>query len=164
MSDLDKITSEDTDNIQKAIEQVVDQDSETIPIADILDAEEKNADAMNANADAASGTEAEVAAETESDTDVEDFAQDEDSLVSSYRDTSVHSWFFTFMCMNIPIVGWIYLLYLGFNKKQTDRRSFARAYLFYRLLFLLISAVILGVIVYLGLQVLDQILAYMEML
>lgn len=77
---------------------------------------------------------------------------------------SIHRWFFTFMCMNIPIAGWIYLLYLAFSKKQTDRREFARAYLFYKLLFLLLSALILGILVYIGLEVLDKLLAYMEML
>lgn len=29
-------------------------------------------------------------------------------------------WFLTFMCMNIPIVGWIYLLCLAFGKKKTS--------------------------------------------
>lgn len=73
-------------------------------------------------------------------------------------------WFFTFMCMNIPFVGWIYLLYLAFSKKVTDRRSFARAYLLYKLTFFMISAVILGILLYIGMGVLDQLLAYMEML
>lgn len=83
--------------------------------------------------------------------------------VSAER-ANIHRWFFTFMCMNIPVAGWIYLLYLAFNKKQTDRREFARAYLFYKLLFLLLSALILGILVYIGLEVLDKLLAYMEML
>lgn len=76
----------------------------------------------------------------------------------------IHRWFFTFMCMNIPIAGWIYLFYLAFNKKVTDRRDFARAYLFYKLIFLVISAVILGILIYIGLGFLDRLLAYMEML
>lgn len=76
----------------------------------------------------------------------------------------VHRWFFTFMCMNIPIIGWIYLLYLAFSRKRTDRRSFARAYLFYKLIFLIIGVLILGVLIYIGLDLLDQLLAYMEML
>lgn len=79
-------------------------------------------------------------------------------------DAPVGKWFFTFMCMNIPIVGWIYLFYLAFSKKVTNRRSFARAYLFYKLVFLLIGILILGILVYIGLDLLDQLLAYMEML
>lgn len=77
---------------------------------------------------------------------------------------SVSSWFLTFMCMNIPIAGWIYLFRLAFNKKNTQRQNFARAYLFYKLIFLAISAVILGILIYVGLDLLDQVLAYMELL
>ncbi len=68
------------------------------------------------------------------------------------------------MCMNIPIIGWIYLLYLAFNKKKTERRNFARAYLLYKLAFLIIAAIILGILTYIGLGLLDQLMAYMEML
>ena len=79
-------------------------------------------------------------------------------------DASVHQWFFTLMCMNIPIIGWFYLVYLAFNKKNTSRRNFARAYMFYKLLFLLLAAAILGALVYIGMEIADQLLAYMEML
>lgn len=79
-------------------------------------------------------------------------------------DAPVSKWFFTFMCMNIPIVGWIYLFYLAFSKKVTNRRSFARAYLFYKLVFLLVGILILGILIYIGMDLLDQLLAYMEML
>lgn len=76
----------------------------------------------------------------------------------------VRSWFFTLMYMNLPIIGWIYLSVLAFSKKQTDRHNFARAYLFYKLMFLIAAAVILGIAVYIGMGILDEILAYMEML
>ena len=66
--------------------------------------------------------------------------------------------------MNIPVIGWIYLLYLAFRKDTTLRRNFARAYLFYKLVFLLISLVILGILVYIGMGLLENLLAYMEML
>ena len=32
-------------------------------------------------------------------------------------------WFLTFMCMNIPIAGWVYLLCLAFGKKENQLRS-----------------------------------------
>ena len=32
------------------------------------------------------------------------------------------TWFFTFMCMNIPVAGWIYLLRLAFGKKASRNR------------------------------------------
>ena len=63
-------------------------------------------------------------------------------------------WFLTFMCMNIPIVGWIYLLC----------RDFAKAYLVYKLVFLAAALIILGILVYIGLDLADKLLAYMEML
>ena len=62
-------------------------------------------------------------------------------------------WFLTFMCMNIPIAGWVYLLCLAFGKKENQLRDFAKAYL-----------IILGVLVYIGLDLADKLLAYMEML
>ena len=57
---------------------------------------------------------------------------------------SVRSWFFTFMCMNMPIVGWFYL--------------------FYKLVFFIAGAVVLLILIWIGLGLLDQLLAYMEML
>lgn len=73
-------------------------------------------------------------------------------------------WFFTFMCMNIPIIGWIYLLTKAFGKKETPLKDFSRAYLLYKLVFLAVALVILGIAVYIGLGILDKLLAYMEML
>jgi hypothetical protein len=78
--------------------------------------------------------------------------------------SQINAWFFTLMCMNIPIVGWIYLMYLAFSKKRTDRRNFARAYLFYKLLFLVIALIILAIIAVIASNLLDQLLAYMQML
>ena len=61
-------------------------------------------------------------------------------------------WFLTFMCMNIPIAGWIYLLCLAFGKKENQ------------LVFLAAALIILGILVYIGLDLADKLLAYMEML
>ena len=77
---------------------------------------------------------------------------------------SVRSWFFTFMCMNIPIAGWVYLLCLAFGKKENQLRDFAKAYLVYKLVFLAIALVLLGIMVWIGLDLADKVLAYMEML
>lgn len=147
---------EDTDRIQKAIEKVVDEETAALPpLSGIPDASERSGETKTAypldaqEDDAASPqNDGEYPAQSEKRSD----------------HTQIHTWFFTFMCMNIPIVGWIYLLYLAFSKKQTERRSFARAYLFYKLIFLLVSVLILGILVYIGLGYLDQLLAYMEML
>lgn len=124
-----------TDKIQEAIESVVDDETNSIPPIPL------------------NGIPSE-----------EDSPEEKKPLISPLANASVGSWFFTFMCMNIPIIGWFYLFFLAFNKKKTDRRNFARAYLFYKLIFLLVAAVILGCVVYIGLGYLDMLLQYMEML
>ena len=77
---------------------------------------------------------------------------------------SVRSWFFTFMCMNMPIVGWFYLLHKARYEEDPARKEFARAYLFYKLVFFIAGAVVLLILIWIGLGLLDQLLAYMEML
>ena len=136
----------DTDRIQKAIERVVDEETAALPPLPLSGISGPEGDEPLPGNDA-----------LEYDRPA---PQDADALAKA----PVHTWFFTFMCMNIPIAGWIYLLYLAFNKKKTERRNFARAYLFYKLVFLLVSALILGILIYIGLGYLDQLLAYMEML
>ena len=77
---------------------------------------------------------------------------------------SVRSWFFTFMCMNMPIVGWFYLFHKTRYEEDPARKEFARAYLFYKLVFFIAGAVVLLILIWIGLGLLDQLLAYMEML
>ena len=77
---------------------------------------------------------------------------------------SVRSWFYTFMCMNMPIVGWFYLLHKARYEEDPARKEFARACLFYKLVFLIAGAVVLLILIWIGLGLLDQLLAYMEML
>ena len=77
---------------------------------------------------------------------------------------SVRSWFFTFMCMNMPIVGWFYLFHKARYEEDPARKEFARAYLFYTLVFFIAGAVVLLILIWIGLGLLDQLLAYMEML
>lgn len=77
---------------------------------------------------------------------------------------SVRSWFFTFMCMNMPIVGWFYLFHKARYEEDPARKEFARVYLFYKLVFFIAGAVVLLILIWIGLGLLDQLLAYMEML
>lgn len=84
-------------------------------------------------------------------------------LPPSYR-MPPREWFHTFMVMNIPIAGWIYLWSKAHSKTDNQLRDFAYAYLYYKLVFLIVSLIILAVLVILGLEVLDRLLAYMEML
>jgi heme/copper-type cytochrome/quinol oxidase subunit 2 len=78
--------------------------------------------------------------------------------------SQVSDWFFTFMCMNIPVAGWIYLMCLAFNRRHTERRNFARAYLFYKLVFFTVALVIILILGVAAMNLLDQLLAYMQML
>ena len=73
-------------------------------------------------------------------------------------------WFLTFMCMNMPIVGWFYLFHKARYEEDPARKEFARAYLFYKLVFFIAGAVVLLILIWIGLGLLDQLLAYMEML
>lgn len=134
--DLEPVSDplEDTDKIQKAIEKVMDDETAALPLIPVPEEMQREPD------------------------------EQDDGEPSAASPARIHRWFFTFMCMNIPIAGWIYLFYLAFSKKTTDRRDFARAYLFYKLIFLIVSAVILGILIYIGIGFLDQLLAYMEML
>ena len=53
---------------------------------------------------------------------------------------------------------------LAFGKKENQLRDFAKAYLVYKLVFLAAALIILGILVYIGLDLADKLLAYMEML
>lgn len=80
------------------------------------------------------------------------------------RRSSIRSWFNTLMIMNIPIVGWIYLLVLALRKNSDQRKDFARAYLVYKMVFFLVALGILIVLMYTGMEVADRLLRYMNML
>lgn len=162
--DLDPM--EDTDRIQRAIEKVVDEETAALPPLPLSGISDEPEDEEPYSEEDGEPYEAEDASlyQPKNTSPYPSGKTGRVSAGNNPADTRVHTWFFTFMCMNIPIVGWIYLLYLAFSKKRTERRNFARAYLFYKLIFLLVSALILGILVYIGLGYLDQLLAYMEML
>ena len=86
------------------------------------------------------------------------------SLRERWWTPSVRSWFYTFMCMNMPIVGWFYLFHKARYEEDPARKEFARACLFYKLVFLIAGAIVLLILIWIGLRLLDQLLAYMEML
>ena len=80
------------------------------------------------------------------------------------RPIEISEWFHTFMCMNMPIVGWFYLFHKARYEEDPARKEFARAYLFYKLVFFIAGAVVLLILIWIGLGLLDQLLAYTEML
>ena len=77
---------------------------------------------------------------------------------------SVRSWFFTFMCMNIPIYGWFYLKKLARQPEHNKMQDFARAYLYYKMVFLAVSLVIVILLLIVGIIGINKLFAYMELL
>ena len=76
----------------------------------------------------------------------------------------VSSWFLTFMCMNIPIYGWFYLKKLARQPEHNKMQDFARAYLYYKMVFLAVSLVIVILLLIVGIIGINKLFAYMELL
>ena len=56
------------------------------------------------------------------------------------KPSGADDWFYTFMCMNIPVYGWKYLKRLLEQEPEgSPQREFAAAYLYYKRVFLRIS-------------------------
>lgn len=76
----------------------------------------------------------------------------------------INEWFHTFMCMNIPIYGWFYLKKLAHQRSHNKMQDFARAYLYYKMVFLAISLVIVILLLIIGIFSINKLFAYMELL
>lgn len=73
------------------------------------------------------------------------------------------SWFQTFCWMHIPIIGFWYMLVLALRKKTPkEKKAFARAYVLYRILVLILACTILYIFYQMGLSFVEQILSYIE--
>ena len=72
-------------------------------------------------------------------------------------------WFQTICYMNIPIIGFIYVLVLAFSKKTSEeRKDFARGYLIYKVLVWILAIVLLYCLYKLGLGFVDGILSFIK--
>ena len=140
----------DTAKIQAALEKRADQETAVLPRLTLPDTE--GPDALQDEAAWESGKPARKKRLTIR------------PLSERWWTPSVRSWFYTFMCMNMPIVGWFYLLHKARYEEDPARKEFARAYLFYKLVFFIAGAAVLLILIWIGLGLLDQLLAYMEML
>ena len=76
----------------------------------------------------------------------------------------ISEWFHTFMCMNIPIYGWFYLKKLARQPEHNKMQDFARAYLYYKMVFLAVSLVIVILLLIVGIVGINKLFAYMELL
>ena len=150
----------DTAKIQAALEKRADQETAILPRLTLPDTEGPDASAENP----VSGKTLQDEAAGESGKPARKKRRTSHSLRERWWTPSVRSWFYTFMCMNMPIVGWFYLFHKARYEEDPARKEFARAYLFYKLVFFIAGAVVLLILIWIGLGLLDQLLAYMEML
>lgn len=73
------------------------------------------------------------------------------------------SWFVTFCWMHIPFIGFWYMVVMALRKKNPkEKKAFARAFILYRILVLILACTILYICYRMGLSFLEQILSYME--
>ena len=74
---------------------------------------------------------------------------------------SVSQWFLSVCWLKIPVFGFLYALFLAFSPKtHLSKRNFARGYLIYRILVLVLSVTVLYVIYKLGLDLIEQLLSF----
>lgn len=70
-------------------------------------------------------------------------------------------WFQTICFMRIPIIGFVYILVLALSKKTPiEKKSFAKAYIIYKVLVWVLAAALLYCLYKVGLNFLDGILQY----
>ena len=73
----------------------------------------------------------------------------------------IGQWFQMICFIKIPVFGFLYILVLAFRRKTPQRkRTFAIAYLLYRILVLLLALTILYILYKVGLGFVDEILRY----
>ncbi len=172
----EKIQDVETESLKLAIEQIADDETAALPhIEQLSSAVAENTGDTTAQAGSRAADTASILRTQSPDAPHETeripdepashrpSGQSHDPHTSDGQDR-ISTWFLTFMCMNIPVIGWIYLFYLAFSKKKRDRRNFARAYLFYKLVFLVAGLVILAVVAVTAMNLLEELLDYMQML
>ncbi len=149
----------ETENLKNAIAQVMADETVVLPHIEQLSSSVARESAL-------ARTESSIEAADESEEILADEPEEVVQPVMTAPDgqANISSWFVTFMAMRIPIVGWIYLLYLSFSKKTVNRRNFARAYLLCKLIFLLLGVIILFLIISAAMNILEDLLEYMAML
>jgi len=73
----------------------------------------------------------------------------------------IGQWFQILCFMNIPVFGFVYMFIMAVRRKTPPlKRSFAIAYLLYRILVLLLAVTILYVLYKLGLDFVDEMLKF----
>ena len=143
----------DTAKIQAALEKRADQETTVLPHLTLPDTQESGKPAQSASTPLAALRSAQQKKRRTSR-----------SFCERWWTPSVRSWFFTFMCMNIPIYGWFYLKKLARQPEHNKMQDFARAYLYYKMVFLAVSLVIVILLLIVGIIGINKLFAYMELL
>ena len=89
---------------------------------------------------------------------------DDPELSYNSRPIEISEWFHTFMCMNIPVYGWFYLKKIARQQEHNKLQDFAKAYLYYKMVFLAVSLVIVILLLIIGIFSINKLFAYMELL
>ncbi len=154
------------EDVEEALTESILREEESALEEESLMAEKENPSGERKDApEAEENRPEEGAAPTyEEDSEEEEPTYAEIVAAGYYRRAPIRTWFYTFMIMNLPIIGWIYLIALALNKNLDQRRDFARAYLIYKLVFLIVALAILAGLLYIGLELADALLEYMDKL
>lgn len=73
------------------------------------------------------------------------------------------TWFQTFCWMHIPVVGFWYMVVIACRRNTSkEKKAFARAYILYRMLVLILACTLLYIFYRMGLSFVEQILSYIE--
>ena len=142
---------------QKKETDIVEEGTETVSMdAEAVDTTERTAEAVE---------EAAVTNKEENTADISPEAKvNSVKIPVSNKPLSIGSWYITFMCMSVPIIGWIYLLFIAFTDKDPGRKQFARAWILYKLTILVACITLIAVSVHMLIPYMEQLLNYMEAL
>lgn len=93
--------------------------------------------------------------------DTEDHGTDAEEKIQKWG--KIGQWFQTFCWMHIPVIGFWYMVVLAVRKKTPEeKKSFARAFVLYRVLVLLLALTVLFIFYKMGVSFLEQILYYVD--
>lgn len=84
-------------------------------------------------------------------------------IVQGEEYVSATQWFLSICWLKIPIIGFLYALLLALSRKAPcEKRNFARGYLLYRILVMILSLTVMYALYRVGLDLVDQLLSYVR--
>lgn len=83
---------------------------------------------------------------------------------SGEKPVTMGEWYLTFMYMGIPVLGWIYMAVVAAFGKTDVKKKFARAFLLYKLTFLVVTLILLAAAIKVMIPYAEALLEYIEKL